>query len=136
MVKRKTEESKLQNRIASARQAWRKRHSPSGLQFVLADRIDLIPARAWDSLTNNHSWFLSREYLSVIDSAGPENVSGRYAMAFDGCKPVAALVAQLVQIDGKHLISNDPVVAKTTALIEPGAKSIAEFTAVARKKVE
>lgn len=105
----KTEKSRqtLKQRVLDAKEAHRKRHSTTGLKFVLADSIDLIPARAWDSLTQSSSYFLSREYLKVVENAGPDNVCGRYAMAFDGKVPVAAVSAQLVGIDGRKLIKQN-----------------------------
>ncbi len=99
----------LKQRVRDASEAHRKRHTPSGLKFVLADSIDLVPAGAWDALTTSSSYFLSREYLKVVEQAGPENVSGRYAMAFDGRMPVAAIAAQLVEIDGRKLMKQDAV---------------------------
>lgn len=97
----------LKQRVVNAKEAHRKRHSTTGLKFVLADSIELISAPAWDSLTQSSSYFLSREYLNVVEKAGPNNVFARYAMAFDGKIPVAAVSAQLVAIDGCKLIKQN-----------------------------
>ncbi len=97
----------LKQRVREASEAHRRRHTPSGLKFVLADSVELVPAKAWDALTTSSSYFLSREYLKVVEQAGPENVFGRYAMAFDGRTPVAAISAQLVEIDGRRLVKPD-----------------------------
>lgn len=99
----------LKQRVVDAKEAHRKRHSTTGLKFVLADSIELVPSKAWDSLTQSSSYFLSREYLRVVENTGPDNVFGRYAMAFDGKVPIAAVSAQLVAIDGRKLIKQNGI---------------------------
>src|SRR6185295_19308561 len=76
------------------------RHRPSGFGFVFADRIDYLDAAKWDALAAGAGFFLRRDVLRVIEEHGPDNISPRYAMMFDGAKPVALLAAQLVSITG------------------------------------
>ena len=80
----------------------RARRTPSGLRLVLADRVDFLNPADWDALAAS-SVFLSRAYLRVLEAHGPENVEPRYAMAYDGAEPVAAMLFQRVGVDGKRL---------------------------------
>jgi hypothetical protein len=79
------------------------RHTPSGFGFVFADRIRYLDAARWDALVAHGSVFMRREILEVIEEHGPENICPRYVMVFRQEKPVAALVAQLVDISGDKL---------------------------------
>ncbi len=91
----------MPNPIKSARNALarhRIRHSPSGFGFLLADSIDYVNPAAWDSVVRESSIFLGRRYLSVVENAGPENITPRYAMVFRGADPIACVVAQSVHI--------------------------------------
>ncbi|MET0351018.1 MAG: GNAT family N-acetyltransferase [Rhizobacter sp.] len=79
------------------------RRQASGLHFVLADRIDFVNAELWDSLAGA-SVFLSRDYLRVLETHGPDNVQPRYAMACDDAgRPVAVMLFQRVRITGDRL---------------------------------
>lgn len=95
----------LKEKLKDAARAHRRRHSSTGLQFVIADSIELIPGKAWDKITHASSVYLSRNYLRVLESAAPDGLSPRYAMVFDGKVPVVAIAAQLIEISGKNLIS-------------------------------
>jgi len=94
----------LEQAIRDQRAAYKKRHSSTGYQFVMADSIDLVPEAAWDRITENSSIFLSRRYLKVLETAGPENLMGRYAMAFQDGQPVAVIAGQLIDLDGRRLV--------------------------------
>lgn len=94
----------LTQTIRDQRAAHKKRHTSTGFQFVLADSIDLVPEAAWDRITENSSIFLSRRYLKALEIAGPENLTGRYAMAFQDGQPVAAIAGQLIDLDGRRLV--------------------------------
>lgn len=95
----------IKERIQDAARAHQRRHSSTGLQFVIADSIDLIPGESWDRVTVASSVFLSRNYLRTLECATPDGLSPRYAMVFDGKSPIVAIAAQLVEINGKKLIS-------------------------------
>ena len=78
------------------------RRSSSGLQLVLADRVDFLNPAHWDSLAAQ-TVFLSREYLRVLEQHAPDNLEPRYAMAYAEGEPVAALLLQRVAVGGAQL---------------------------------
>jgi hypothetical protein len=78
------------------------RRSSSGLQLVLADRVDFLNPAHWDALAAQ-TIFLSRDYLRVLEEHAPENVEPRYAMAYADGEPVAALLLQRVAVGGAQL---------------------------------
>jgi len=79
------------------REDHRERHRPSGFGFAIADSIHYLDPAQWDSVTESHSVFLSRAYLHVLESAGPENSRQRYALVFRGNTAVAAVAAQSIR---------------------------------------
>jgi predicted N-acyltransferase len=85
-------------------QARRKLRQPSGFRFALADSIHLIDATRWDAVTASQSWFFSRDYLAMLESAPPSAIEPRYALITepDG-RPVAAVVMQWVEVAGTDL---------------------------------
>lgn len=78
------------------------RRSRSGLQLVLADRVDFMNPAHWDALAAQ-TVFLSRDYLRVVETHGPANIEPRYAMAYADGEPVAALLLQRVSVGGAQL---------------------------------
>ena len=78
------------------------RRSSSGLQLVLADRIDFVNPAHWDTLAAQ-TVFLSRDYLRVLEQHAPANLEPRYAMAYADGQPVAALLLQRVSVGGPQL---------------------------------
>lgn len=106
------QESKKENgkkglfaKLQTAQERHRERHRPTGFQFVIGDRIDFMHPGHWDSLTSTGSIFLQRRYLRALELAAPENLSPRYAIAFRGDKPVAAIALQIVTIAGSTLLN-------------------------------
>jgi len=87
----------IANKARKLRDDHRERHRPTGFGFALADSIHYLDAAQWDSVTANDSVFLSRDYLHVLESTGPENSKQRYALIFRGRTAVAAVAAQLVR---------------------------------------
>jgi hypothetical protein len=79
------------------------RRQPSGLNLVLADRIDFLNPSHWDALCAG-SVFLSRAYLRVLEAHGPDNIEPRYALAYDEAgQPAALMVFQRVHLTGDRL---------------------------------
>lgn len=78
------------------------RRSSSGLQLVLADRVDFLNPVHWDALAAQ-TIFLSRDYLRVLEQHAPDNVEPRYAMVYADGEPVAALLLQRVAVGGAQL---------------------------------
>ncbi len=100
----------------------RERHRPSGFGFVLADSIDYLDATRWDEVTRNSSVYLSRQYLRVLESAGPENLRQRYALIFQGQTPVAAISAQIVTINAAKVPKFDEAKKAVKAVTKPLGK--------------
>ena len=88
---------KIVRTAKTLREEHQERHRPSGFGFALADSIDYIAAEHWDSVTKHSSVFISRPYLRILDTAGPENSRQRYALIYQGRRPVAAVSAQAVR---------------------------------------
>ncbi|MBC7933183.1 MAG: GNAT family N-acetyltransferase [Rubrivivax sp.] len=94
---------KLVNKARDLRDNHRARHRPTGFGFALADSIEYLDAARWDALTVHHSVFLSRNYLRVLEEAGPDNLRQRYAMIFRDREAVAAVAAQCVTISAARV---------------------------------
>ncbi len=94
---------KLVNKARDLRDGHRERHRPTGFGFALADSVEYLDTARWDSLTARDSLFLSRNYLRVLEEAGPENMRQRYAMIFRGSEAVAAVAAQCVAVSAARV---------------------------------
>ncbi|HEX4946206.1 MAG TPA: GNAT family N-acetyltransferase [Blastocatellia bacterium] len=94
---------KLVHKAKAIHERHRERHRPSGFGFALADSIHYLDAAHWDVATQASSVYLSRSYLRVLESAGPENLRQRYALIFQGRELVAAVAAQVVTINAAKL---------------------------------
>ena len=94
---------KLANKARDLRDSHRVRHSPTGFGFAFADSVEYLDAARWDALTANNSLFLSRRYLRVLEEAGPENLSQRYAMIFRGRDAVAVVAAQSLTVSAARV---------------------------------
>ena len=95
---------KLLESGSKARADHKLRHRPSGFGFAFADRIDYLDPAHWDSLANGASVFIQRPYLRTIETHGPANLVGRYALIFRGDRPVAAVAAQVVLVRGADMV--------------------------------
>lgn len=120
---------RLKGALQGLRARHEERHRPTGLGFALADRIDYLDARRWDEVVAQGSVLMSRAVLRAIETAGPANVSPRYALVFRGERPVAAVVVQVVTISGSQLHSqvalprSPRTVATLKRLLQPVAKA-------------
>ncbi|HKG12340.1 MAG TPA: hypothetical protein VKB12_03345, partial [Pyrinomonadaceae bacterium] len=94
---------KLVSRARDLRDGHRARHRPTGYGFAFADSVEYLDAARWDALTAGQSLFLSRQYLRVLEEAGPENLRQRYAMVFRGREAVAAVAAQCVTVSAARV---------------------------------
>lgn len=94
---------KLASALRDVRKRHRDRRRPSGFGFAFADRVEYFDPQRWDAVTNQSSRFLHRDVLHVIENHGPQNIQPRYAMIFEGEKPVAAVAAQVVTVTGDLL---------------------------------
>lgn len=108
---------KLVTKARNLREHHHERHRPSGFGFALADSIDYLDAAHWNTVTTHDSLFLSRRYLRVLEEAGPENLSQRYALIFRGPEPVCAIAAQSVTVSVSRL-RKTPAAGKAGARLE------------------
>ncbi len=95
---------RLLDRLASARARHRERHRPSGFGFAIGDSIRYLDAAHWDAACAGQSLFLQRRYLQVLEEAGPDNLTPRYALIFSGREPVAAVVMQVATVSAARLL--------------------------------
>ena len=78
------------------------RHRSTGFGFALSDQIAFLDPERWDRVTGDAPLFLGRDYLGALEASRPENLSPRYALISRGAKPVAAVVAQVVNGEGRR----------------------------------
>jgi hypothetical protein len=90
--------SKLVN-IQRTRREFRK---PSGFRFAIADSIAFMDSEKWDEVAGRSTLFLSRPYLRMLERSGPENITVRYVLVFDGDTPVAAAYLQIATVTGSR----------------------------------
>ena len=75
----------------------------SALEFAIADGIDYVNPAHWDAVTANSGFFFERGYLHVLEDAGPENLTPRYALIYRDGVAVAAVYMQLVRIEAARM---------------------------------
>ena len=90
------------NRAANDSTRLSKR-SPSGLHIATSDRIAQLDAAVWSAATHGASWFFSRGYLSMLEGVLPAAIEPRYALIGNASGPVAAVVLQWAQLEGRNL---------------------------------
>jgi hypothetical protein len=91
--------SRVRARLATRRQL----RSPSGFRLAIADTIAQLDPAAWDAVVDGQSWFFSRAYLGMLERVPPAVVEPRYALVSDTEGPVAVVVLQWAEVDGKRL---------------------------------
>ncbi|HEV7401677.1 MAG TPA: GNAT family N-acetyltransferase [Chthoniobacteraceae bacterium] len=93
----------LHGKLRAMKEQHEERHRPTGFGFAQADRIDYLDGALWDAVAAHGSVFMARPVLRAMESAGPENVMPRYILIFRGARPVAAVVAQVVTVNGSQM---------------------------------
>jgi hypothetical protein len=89
--------------------------TPAGeLRCALADSIDFLNPDHWDQLAARSGLFVSRPFLRILEQHLPDKLSTHYAMVYDGQRPVAAVVAQSLEIRVADLS------ARRIATLSPG----------------
>ena len=81
---------------------------PSGFRIALADSIALMPA-AWDEIAGHASWFFSRDYCTMLERVPPEVIEPRYALIADAEGPLALVMLQWAEIEGRRLRSTPDI---------------------------
>lgn len=89
--------------IKAALERHGKRARPSGLQCVLADRIDFLNPDHWDALTHEASFFMSRSYRRLLEAHLPAGMQPRYALVYRDGAPLVALAAQVLEVQGDQV---------------------------------
>lgn len=82
--------------------------SSEAIRFALADSIAFLDANDWDRVSAGSSLFLSRRFLRLLEQNLPDNLTKHYALAYVGGRPVAAIVAQSLDIRVADLSSWRP----------------------------
>jgi predicted N-acyltransferase len=95
--------------------------SPRPVQLALAERLSHLDAAAWNQLTAQQGVFLRAPFLTALERALPPNLSPRYALMYDGDRPLAALVLQLVRLEGRATFAETTPLAPLTQLVDERA---------------
>lgn len=99
----KTKIKKVASQLVETHQLRKQLRRPSGFRFLIADGINLLDSKQWDKIVAGQSFFFQRNYLKMLEQAGPENMDYRFVLIYEGDEPVAALVLQLVSISGNQI---------------------------------
>ncbi|MFT3713330.1 MAG: GNAT family N-acetyltransferase [Archangium sp.] len=81
------------------------KRTPRAVQYAVAERLSHLDSAAWDELTADASVFVRRPFLTALEKARPANLSPRYALLYLEERPVAAVVLQLVRVEGRSAIA-------------------------------
>src|ERR1035437_2411137 len=72
--------------------------APEVIRFALADSLAFLNASDWDRLSARSGLFMSRRFLGLLEQNRPENLTMHYALSYTEGRPVAAIVAQSLNI--------------------------------------
>ena len=67
-------------------------------RFAFSDSIAFLNAGDWDSVSGRSGVFMSRSFLGILEQNRPKNLTTHYALVYSGDRPVAAIVAQSLDI--------------------------------------
>lgn len=82
----------------------RRLRGPAQLQYAISDKLAMLDAGIWDSLTRDAGFFMSRDYLLTLETVMPANLAPRYALILDDAQqPVAAVYMQLAEIGAAQM---------------------------------
>lgn len=79
------------------------RHRPSKYRAALFDSVHFIPKDAWNSVVPPSRLFQRPKYLAALEASGSETMELRYALLYDGARPVAAATFQIHEFSGEAL---------------------------------
>ncbi len=102
---------KIAGNLKKARADHVTRHRPTGFRFAIADDVRFLNPQDWDAAAGGGGFLMSRPYQQLLADHGPENLSPRYALIYRDEKPVAAVAAQIVTIEGNRLVKSQPATA-------------------------
>jgi hypothetical protein len=105
------------------------KRAPRAVQFAISERLAHLDRAAWDELTAEASVFVRRPFLTAFERACPANVSCRYALVFLDDKPAAALVLQLVRVEGRTAIATGTPLGNVAQLFDERALVLGNLAA-------
>lgn len=89
--------------LGARRSKRRALRGPAALRYAIADSVGMLDSNAWDAVTSESGFFLSRPYLQALERVLPANLSPRYALIAEdtgsGLKTIAAVYMQLADIN-------------------------------------
>jgi hypothetical protein len=91
-----------------ARARHRERHRPTGFRFAAADSIAFLNGAHWDAVTDAAGFFLQRAYLSLLEDFGPENLELKCGLIYQDDTPLAAVVAQIINVSADRMLRATP----------------------------
>lgn len=89
--------------LRTLRDKHRARHTSSGFDIAIADRIAMLDGARWDAAAATGGFHLRRDYLEVLEQHGPDTIEPAYALVARGGEPVAAVAAQWLAFTGERL---------------------------------
>lgn len=103
--------------------------APRPVQFALAERLSHLDVSTWTALTASSSVFLKAPFLTALEQALPPNLSPRYAVLYRGDEPLAALVMQLVRLEGRSTFAAGAPLAPLTQFVDERALVLGNLVA-------
>lgn len=76
------------------------RKTSSRFGVALFDSIRFVDPAKWDAVVPDTRLFLTRRYLEALEQCQATDIGFRYAMLFDGDRPVAVISAQILEMGG------------------------------------
>jgi len=106
---------------------------PSELEFAITDGIAYVNPAHWDTVAAGSGFFFERSYLRVLEQAGPENLTPRYALIYRDGAPVAAVYMQLVRIEAARMRKEEA--KESVASRNPAKRLLKRLAAPAAEKL-
>lgn len=116
---------RLGEALRTLRKKHQARHSPTGFDIALADRIALLDGVRWDHAAAAGGFHLRRDYLALLERHGPEQITPCYALVARGDEPVAAVAAQWLDFHGDRLGRSAPPTASVASAANAAAPASA-----------
>lgn len=120
----------IAERLTSRHRTRRALRGPAALRYAIADSVAMLDSNAWDAVTSDAGFFLSRHYLAELERVLPDNLSPRYALIAEdsgqGPRTIAAVYMQLADISLAQIGKDTPSPQGLRKL--PGVNDLAEHT--------
>ena len=126
----------FRERLRLARDERAMRARPSRFGVALFDSIHHAPGAAWEAVVPPARVPLRLPYLAALEASRPADLRFRYALLYDGRRPVAAASVQVIALSGGSVGSRAPAPAGDEAAARPLARLVDAAKATARKLAE